>query len=107
MRRGTKHSEKTKRKIAESLKGHPCYKNPDRNRKLSELHKGRKLSEKTKKKIGKSMQGKNYGDQVVVHHINGNHSDDRAENRLEMTRREHSQLHFRQGDFYCLGRQNG
>ena len=32
---------------------------------------------------------------LVVHHINGNHYDDRPENRLIVTRAEHASIHHR------------
>ena len=34
----------------------------------------------------------------VIHHINGDHSDDRPENRATMTQSEHISLHNKQGD---------
>ena len=40
---------------------------------------------------------------IVVHHINGNHFDDRPENRILLTNREHTQLHLMQGDIKPFG----
>ena len=67
---------------------------------------GYKHSEETKRKIGKSNSGiirseefrKMLREKPVVHHINGDHFDDRPENRQEMTRSEHVSLHWDQGD---------
>jgi len=54
-----KHTEETKRKISESLKGRKL--SEEHKRKISELHKGKKHSEETKKKMSESMIGKNKG----------------------------------------------
>jgi len=35
----------------------------------------------------------------IVHHINGNHNDNRPENRKIMSQSEHAKLHIKQGDF--------
>jgi hypothetical protein len=56
-------------------------------------------TEETKLKIKESCK-KNY---LVVHHINGNHYDDRPENRRMMTRDEHTHLHLLQGDIKPYG----
>lgn len=34
----------------------------------------------------------------IIHHINGNHFDDRIENKMIMTQSNHIKLHWRQGD---------
>ncbi len=34
----------------------------------------------------------------VIHHINGNHNDNRPENLKEMSQSEHFKLHWKQGD---------
>ena len=39
------------------------------------------------------------GNSLCVHHINGNHQDDRLENRLVLTFSEHTRLHIAQGDY--------
>lgn len=50
------HSEETKKKIAEKLKGKKL--SEETKGKISEVKKGRKLSEETKKKISNSKKGK-------------------------------------------------
>ena len=55
-------------------------------------------SKKTIEKLRESNKGKNNGEQICVHHINGNHNDNRPENRIIMTREEHTKLHNLQGD---------
>ena len=39
----------------------------------------------------------------VVHHINGNHLDDRPENRIILTPKEHAIIHILQGDIFPYG----
>ena len=34
----------------------------------------------------------------IIHHINGDHSDNRPENLMEMSQSEHFKLHWKQGD---------
>ena len=34
----------------------------------------------------------------IIHHINGNHNDDRPENLMELSQSEHFKLHWKQGD---------
>lgn len=34
----------------------------------------------------------------IIHHINGNHDDDRPENRKDMSQSKHFKLHWEQGD---------
>jgi len=61
-----KHSEETKNKIRESMKGKKPTK--DVLKKLSESHKGHKHSEETKRKISESMKGinnPNYGKKLT------------------------------------------
>ena len=40
---------------------------------------------------------------IIVHHINGNHFDDRSENRMLLTPREHARVHIMQGDIRPYG----
>ena len=60
--------------------------------------KGFVVSEDTKRKT--SVSCKNV---IVVHHINGNHFDDRPKNRMLLTPKEHAQIHLMQGDIYPYG----
>lgn len=43
---------------------------------------------------------------IVIHHINGNHFDDRPENRMLLTNSEHALLHILQGDIKPYGGRN-
>lgn len=61
--------------------------------------KGYKHSEATLAKMRlHSTKGRNLKDQIVIHHINGNHFDDRPENRMVVTRSEHIEIHRLRGD---------
>ena len=51
------HTETTKRKISESLKGHLCYQNIERNEKIGAAHRGRKLTLDHRAKISSSLIG--------------------------------------------------
>ncbi len=56
MKKGFKHTEKTKRKISEAKKGKK--QTLEHKRKVSEAHKGKKLSEQHKRKISESNKGR-------------------------------------------------
>ena len=56
------------------------------------------LSEITKRKLSMARKGIKTGNQIVVHHKDGNHFNDALENRISMTRSEHTTLHWDQGD---------
>jgi hypothetical protein len=60
--------------------------------------KGRKLSETHKERIKESCKNC-----PVVHHINGDHNDDRPENRMILTPKEHNEIHILQGDIHPYG----
>ena len=64
-------------------------------RKIGLANKGKILSEETKQKIREKI----HKDLKIIHHINGNHEDNRPENRKEMTLSEHTKLHIKQGDY--------
>lgn len=72
------HNKKTKQKISNKLNG----------RKLNTTHK-ENISETNKIKM-----------QKIIHHINGNHNDNRPENRMIMTQSEHIKLHIKQRDVH-------
>jgi group I intron endonuclease len=55
---GRIHSEETKKKISELLKGNK--RSEETKKKLSKAHKGKKLSEEHKRKLSKSSRGKEY-----------------------------------------------
>lgn len=38
-------------------------------------------------------------DSLCIHHVNGNHNDNRPKNQLVLTYREHAKLHILQGDY--------
>ena len=59
---------------------------------------GRKHSQATKDKIRKSCKNC-----PIVHHINGDHNDDRPENRMIVTPSEHVKIHILQGDIKPYG----
>jgi hypothetical protein len=67
-------------------------------RKISLSQKGKYLSKETKEKIRESCKNA-----IIVHHINGNHFDDRPENRMLVTPKEHAQIHIMQGDIRPYG----
>jgi len=81
--KGYKHSEETKRKISIGNQG---------------KNKGKIRSEETRKKISESHKGLLNGDTQCIHHINGDHNDNRPENRMKITLSEHTKLHNQQGD---------
>lgn len=56
------------------------------------------LSQKTKDKIRESCR-----DCPIIHHINGNHLDNRKENRMIVTPKEHAIIHILQGDIKPYG----
>jgi hypothetical protein len=89
-KKGYKHLDKIKLKISNSSKGKVGLWNKG---------KGHIKSEETKDKIRESCRNC-----PVVHHINGNHFDDRPENRIILTPREHAQIHLLQGDIKPYGR---
>jgi len=62
------------------------------------INNGKILSEEHKEKIRESCRNC-----PVVHHINGNHFDDRPENRMIVTPSEHAKIHILQGDIKPYG----
>ncbi len=63
--------------------------------------KGYKRPQEVKDKIRESCRNC-----PVVHHINGNHEDNRPENRMILTPREHAIVHRLQGDLYIFKKGN-
>ena len=59
--------------------------------------KGHPVSKEMREKIRESCRNC-----PVVHHINGDHNDDRPENRMILTPREHAQIHMLQGDLHIF-----
>lgn len=84
-------------RMSAALKGRP--KSPEHRAALSASRKGNpKVIEACRKggrKSGPITGGRYFpkGDDPVVHHFNGVHADDRSENRVRMTAREHMKLH--------------
>lgn len=58
---------------------------------------GYKMTDKHKQKIRDSCKTC-----PVIHHINGNHLDDRPENRMVVTPSEHAKIHMLQGDIHLF-----
>jgi len=85
----TKETDERVMKYSKSLVGHKGAFAGKKRPEHSEIMKGRKFSTSHKEKIGKSIRENPF----VVHHINGNHFDDRPENRIKITRTEHQKLH--------------
>lgn len=57
----------------------------------------RKIYEKHYGPIPKEPNGRSY----VIHHINGDHSDNRIENLKAVTIQEHYNIHYSQGDWHA------
>jgi hypothetical protein len=64
-------------------------------------NKGIKRTQEEKEKIREACRNC-----PVVHHINGNHFDDRLENRMILTPREHTIIHMMQGDIHIFKKGN-
>ena len=100
-----KEHPEVRRRISEKLKG--VLKSEETRRRMGEAQKEYLNRPEIKEIRSKRMLGKNYGNQPIVHHINGNHKDNRKENRMNMTRSEHFKLHWEQGDIVGGGRPMG
>ncbi len=88
----TKETDERVAKYAKSLIGHEGAFAGKKRPEHSKIMKGRKFTEEHKRKIKES----NKNNPFVIHHINGNHFDDRPENRMKTTRSEHTKLHNEQ-----------
>ena len=94
----TKETDERIKKYAKKLENRKI---PEEIRKkLSESHKGKPSNFKGRKS---PLKGKKLKNQIVVHHKNGNHFDDRQENKQRMTRSKHTKLHIKQGDIKPYG----
>ncbi len=90
-------TEETRRKMSEAHKGMKTA--LGKHWKCSEEH-NRKTSKTLKEGYASGRIKKQNANSKVIHHINGNHNDDRPENRTELTLREHVKLHIKQGDYF-------
>ena len=88
----TKETDKRVDKYSNSLIGHKGAFTGKKRPEHSKMMKGRKFTVDHKRKISQS----NKNNPFVIHHINGNHFDDRLENRQVMTRSNHTKLHNEQ-----------
>ena len=90
---GKEKALKLKKGLSESHKGekNPMYGKEQWNKNIP-------CRESTKRILSEKLKGRKLKNQIVVHHINGNHNDNRPENRIRITRSEHARLHARQGD---------
>ncbi|MFH1585380.1 MAG: HNH endonuclease [archaeon] len=116
MKKGFKHTEESKQKMIDNYKYHTnsgCFKkghevpqkcidilkNLDKNGNKHPNWKGgkviylRKLSRKVAKENGFDIKGK------VIHHIDGNITNNHFSNLQIMTRSEHSKFHYQKGDY--------
>ena len=59
--------------------------------------KGRIIKDIIKEKISKTNKIRM---KKIIHHINGNHNDNRPENRMVMSQSEHIKIHIKQGDVH-------
>lgn len=57
----------------------------------------RKIYEKHYGSIPKDSKGRTYD----IHHINGNHNDNRIENLIALSVQEHYNIHYKQGDWFA------
>lgn len=60
--------------------------------------KGHAVPKEWTEKIREKLKGRKLKEQACIHHINGNHNDNRPENRIIVTRSEHALIHQLQGD---------
>lgn len=110
-------NKKIRKKISDSLKGHECYKNPERGKNISKALKKAYKEGRKKQYCGSVVKGKNltkryngkqtyvshivwfehYGclpkKNEVVHHINFDESNNEISNLQLMTKAEHTILH--------------
>ena len=91
-----KRTKENNIKMSKTLKNY-WKNNPDAKEKLRNLWEGVKRDNDFIKKV-------KIGQKRVIHHINGNHFDNRPENLMVMTQSEHVNLHRRQGDLKYSGK---
>lgn len=111
MSRGRNHNEDCKCIICMNIKTPNMgfkkgYKPTEEQRRKQKLAKKKAIFEgrfipqvirnpKIKNKISKTNKIRM---KKIIHHINGNHNDNRPENLMELSQSEHFKLHWKQGD---------
>ena len=85
--KGQKHSEEHKIKLSKAHKKLHADGKINMKERMNQPEIKAKISESNKKRMKK-----------IIHHINGNHEDNRPENLMEMSQSEHFKLHWKQGD---------
>lgn len=109
-----RYSKEWKEKISNTLKGHKAWNkgiktgpvSEETKKKLSIIKQknptkywlGKNFSKEHKEKLSEKKKGIKTKNKIVIHHKNGNHFDNRLENRQAMTNSKHTTLHWDQGD---------
>ena len=86
-KKGYKPSENQKKKQSETRKKLILEGKIDMKKQMNKPEIKNKISKTNKRRMKK-----------IIHHINGNHEDNRPENLREISQSEHFKLHWKQGD---------
>ena len=109
-RRGWHHTDETRRAISSTLMGHPAQFGSNASRWAGGQHvqgngyvriyTGKNERHDEHRIIAENALGRKLKTHEVVHHINGNPSDNRPSNLFICDRKYHAWLHKRMGDLY-------